>query len=111
MRERAWEVKARRTDRRVGPAFPRKPDSVEGELLCSVWVALSETEERVYRFRRYAPDSISNFPFDEPSKASYSGRPYRRRLICTFKRAIWHVETCREILDDLTSRTRASCTL
>ena len=62
MRERAWEVKVRRTDRRVGPAFPPKPESVEGELLCSVWVALSETEEHVYRFRCYAPGGISNFP-------------------------------------------------
>jgi hypothetical protein len=42
---------------------------VEGELLCSVWVALSETKEHAYRFQRYAPGGILEPPFDEPSKA------------------------------------------
>jgi hypothetical protein len=50
-------------------------EGVEGEQLCSVWMVLSETEEHVYRFRRYAPGGILELPFDEPSKASYSGRP------------------------------------
>jgi hypothetical protein len=60
---------------------------VEGELLCSVWVALSETGEHVYRFRRYAPGGILEPPFDELSKALVQRTVVEARIGS-------HVHTC-----------------
>ncbi len=53
----------------AGGLLPRKPESMKGELLRSVWVALSETEEHVHRFRCYAPAGILEPLLDELSKA------------------------------------------
>jgi hypothetical protein len=62
-------------------------EGVEGELLCSVWVALSETEERIYRFRRYAPGGILELPFDETSKALVQRTAVEKGIEL-------HVQTC-----------------
>lgn len=64
----------------VGGLLPRKPEGMKGELLGSVWVALSETEEHVHRFRRYAPAGILEPLLDELSKALVQRTAVEKRV-------------------------------